>query len=126
MPLAMALMMPRSTTGWTPRSPCITFWADLGDINPPHIWASRLSWELSGPTSHWISWLVRAEYFSRIVCICSSLVGSGGMNNIPNSLLWLIEKPPSDMIDEWRGSGYFSLDVSSPFYRGEDAVGDRL
>ncbi len=76
--------------------------------------------------SSWISWSVRAEYFSRIVCIHSSLVGSGGTNDIPDSLLWLIEKPPSDMIGEWRGSGCFSLDISSPFYRGGGVVGDRF
>src|SRR5229473_1912516 len=121
----MALMMPRSTTGWIPGSPCMTFRVDLGDIDPPRIWASRLSWELSGPTRRWISWSVRAGYFSHIVCTRSSLVGSGGTNDIPDSLLWLIEKPPSDMIDEWRGSGCLSLNVSLPFYRGGDVVGDR-
>src|SRR5258708_10232516 len=121
----MASMMPWSTAGWIPRSPCMTFRADLGDINPPHIWANKLSWELSGPTSRWISCSVRAGYFSHIVCTHSSLVGSGGTNDIPDSLLWLIEKPPSDMIDEWRGSGCLSLDVPSPFYCGGDAVGVR-
>ncbi len=119
-------MMPRSTAGWIPGLPCMTFRVDLGDIDPPRIWANRLSWELSGPTSHWISWSVRVGYFSRIVCTHSSLVGSGGTNDIPNSLLRLIEKPLSDMIDEWRGSGCSSLDISSPFYREEDAVSDRL
>ena len=102
------------------------FRADLGDIDPPRIWANRLSWELSGPTSRWISWSVRAGYLSHIVCTRSSLVGSGGMNDTPDSLLWLIEKPPSDMIGEWRGSGYFSFNVSSPFYREEGTVSDRL
>ncbi len=87
MPSAMLSMIPRSTAGWMLGSPCITFLADLGDMDPPRIWASRLSCELSGPTNHWISWSVRAGYFSHMVCIRSSLVGSGGTKDIPDSLL---------------------------------------
>ncbi len=92
MPLAMASMMPLSTTRWILGLLCMTFLANLGEIDPPHIWANRLSWEASGPTNHWISWSVRAGYFSHMVWTHSSLVGSGGMNNIPDLLLWLIEK----------------------------------
>src|SRR5258708_1668659 len=115
-PSAMASMIPRSTAGWILGLPCITFLADLGDMDPPRIWASKLSCELSGPTNCWISWLVRAGYFSHIICARSSLVGSGGANNIPNSLLWLMEKPPSDMFGRGKGSGCLLLCISYSFY----------
>src|SRR5258708_8909221 len=92
-------IMALSTAGWIPGSRCITFLAARGEMDPPDIWASRLSWAESGPTNHCISWSVRVGYFLRIVWTCSSLVGSGGMNDTPNSLLWLIEKLPSDMFE---------------------------
>src|SRR5258708_6178723 len=102
------------------------FRTNLGEMAPPHIWASRLSWELSGPTNLWISWLVRARYFSCMAWAHSSLVGVGGLVDIRDPLLWLMEKPSSDMMEQWRGGGYFSGGQPGPFYLPEGVVGDRL
>src|SRR5260370_16704352 len=112
----MASMILWSTAGWILGLLCITFLADLGDMDPPRIWASKLSCELSGPTNCWFSWLVRAGYFSHIICARSSLVVSGGANNIPNSLLCLMEKLPSTRFGRGEGNGCLLLSLSYSFY----------
>ncbi len=93
-------MIPLSTAGWRFGSIWMTFRADLGDKAPPHIWAKRLSWELSGPSILCISWSVRMGYILWRTCAHSSLEGpwgEEGLVDMGDSALGL-ERPSPDML----------------------------
>src|SRR5713226_1751865 len=126
MVLMSKLMISLSTVGWRFGSMSMMFRTEWGDIAPPCIWDRRLSWETSSPTNHWSSWLVSVGYRSCRVSTHSSLVGEGGLVDMGNLLLALMDWPPSDMIECWRESRYFSCRKFDSFYPQEGVVSDRF